>query len=113
MTEEKKFIITEEEMRGVVNFLKNSNLHVQAMPINMMFDKVRTHSLAEELVREKRRIYDLIDSDENNIRKKERESVLNKLSDVMFCDQSMRFLNDTYRMHKDWYGAIQKLRNDP
>jgi hypothetical protein len=44
------------------------------------------------------------------IRKEERETVLDKLSETMFCEQSRTFLKDTYRMHIDWYEVIQSLR---
>ena len=47
---EKEYIITEEEMRGIFVYLKNSGLHVQAMPINMIFDKVRSHPYTSALI---------------------------------------------------------------
>ena len=45
--------------------------------------------------------------------KAERERVLEELWKEMFRDTSMRFINDTYRMHSEWYDAIQKLRREP
>jgi hypothetical protein len=53
MTPAPQYIITEEEMRGIFVYLKNSGLHVQAMPINMIFDKVRSHPLPPHSIKPK------------------------------------------------------------